>query len=68
MNEIYRNLVAIAGFEAPIERAPQRPGDAREAQFDSSLAKAELGWSPATPLDAGIRKTYEYFERLAPAS
>lgn len=68
VNEIYRNLVAIAGFEAPIEHAPQRPGDAREAQFDSSRAQAELGWTPATPLDAGIRKTYEYFERLAPAS
>jgi UDP-glucose 4-epimerase len=68
VNEIYRNLVAITGFESPIERAPQRPGDAREAQFDSSRAQAELGWSPATPLDAGIRKTYEYFERLAPAT
>lgn len=68
VNEIYRNLATVTGFEAPIERAPQRPGDAREAQFDSSRARAELGWSPATPLESGIRKTYEYFERLVPAS
>ncbi len=66
VNEIYRALVGIAGYEVPVVRAPQRPGDAREAQFDSSLAKAELGWSPATSLTDGIAATYEYFERLPP--
>ena len=66
VNEIYRALVGISGFEAPIERAVQRPGDARDAQFDSSTARAELGWSPSTRLPDGIRATYEYFERLPP--
>jgi UDP-glucose 4-epimerase len=65
VNQIYRALVAQSGFEAPIKRAPRRPGDARDAQFDAALAHAELGWSPATPLADGIRATYEYFERLA---
>ena len=66
VNDIYRRLVAISGFEAPIERAPRRPGDARDAEFDSARARAELDWSPATPLDDGIRATYAYFERFAP--
>lgn len=65
VNEIYRTLVAISGFEAPVERAPRRPGDARDAQFDASRARAQLDWSAATPLADGIRATYEYFERLA---
>ncbi len=65
VNEIYRALVEISGFEAPIERAPQRPGDARDAQFDAARARAQLGWSPATALADGIRQTYGYFERLA---
>lgn len=64
VNQIYRTLVGVAGYEVPVERAPQRPGDARDAQFDAALANAELGWSPATPLADGIRATYEYFERL----
>ncbi len=64
VNDVYRALVKISGFEAPVQHAPRRPGDARDAQFDSARARAELDWSPSTPLDDGIRTTYEYFERL----
>ncbi|MBV8066439.1 MAG: hypothetical protein JO113_00575, partial [Candidatus Eremiobacteraeota bacterium] len=64
--EIYRTLVEITGFEAPIDHAPRRPGDARDAQFDASKARAELRWSPVTGLGDGIRATYDYFERLPP--
>jgi UDP-glucose 4-epimerase len=64
VNQIYDALVEVSGFRAPIERAPQRVGDARDAQFDSSRARAELGWSPETPLADGIRATYEYFQRM----
>jgi UDP-glucose 4-epimerase len=65
VNEIYRTLVRVSGFEAPVERAPQRPGDARDAQFDASRAAAELGWTPATSLDQGVRATYAHFQKLA---
>jgi UDP-glucose 4-epimerase len=66
VNRIYRTLADISGFEAPIERAPRRPGDARSAQFDAALARSELGWSPTTPLADGIRATYDHFQREAP--
>jgi UDP-glucose 4-epimerase len=66
VNEVYRALVEISGFEAPVERASQRPGDARDAQFDSAKARAELAWAPSAALRDGIRATYEYFERLPP--
>jgi UDP-glucose 4-epimerase len=65
VNQIYRRLVEITGFEAPVIHAPQRPGDARDAQFDATLARLELGWTPSTDLPDGIRATYEYFERLS---
>jgi UDP-glucose 4-epimerase len=64
VNQIYDALVEVSGFRAPIERAPQRVGDARDAQFDSARARAELGWSPSTQLADGIRATYEYFEKV----
>jgi UDP-glucose 4-epimerase len=64
VNQLYKNLVAISGFEAPVTRAPKRVGDATDAQFDSSRATAELGWAPETKLEDGMRKTYEYFKKM----
>jgi UDP-glucose 4-epimerase len=65
VNQIYRRLVEITGFEAPVIHAPQRPGDARDAQFDATRARLELGWTPSTDLPDGIHATYEYFKRLS---
>ncbi len=67
VNDIYRALVEISGFEAPVTNAPKRPGDARDAQFDAALAKKELGWKAQTRLIDGMRETYDYFKALVPA-
>ena len=67
VNEIYRALVQVTGFEAPVEYLPRRPGDVRDAQFDSSLAKRELDWSAAMPLVEGMHATYDYFRVKEPA-
>ena len=64
VNAIYRALVEISGFEAPIKHAARRPGDARDAQFDSARAQRDLGWSPQTALLDGMRATYAYFSAL----
>jgi len=63
VNQIYHQLVELTGFQAPVERGPQRPGDARDAQFDATRACLDLEWTPAIALPDGIRATYEYFER-----
>ena len=67
VNDVYRALVEISGFEAPITHAPKRPGDARDAQIDAALAKKELGWQPQTTIRDGMRETYDYFKSLVPA-
>ena len=67
VNDIYRALVDISGFEAPVTKAPRRPGDARDAQFDASRAKKELGWKAQTKILDGMRETYDYFRNLVPA-
>jgi UDP-glucose 4-epimerase len=64
VNAVYRTLVEISGFEAPVTHAPRRAGDARDAQFDASRARTDLGWSATTQLIDGMRATYDYFKAL----
>jgi len=61
VNEIYRALVDVTGFAAPVTHAPRRPGDAREVYFNPAKALRELGWRAETSLLEGMRKTHEYF-------
>jgi UDP-glucose 4-epimerase len=67
VNAIYRALAEVTGFDPPIETLPRRPGDVRDAQFDSSLAARELDWRAQTTLVEGMRKTVEYFRERMPA-
>jgi UDP-glucose 4-epimerase len=68
VNQIYRTLCEISGLEPAVTHAPKRPGDARDAQFDYSLAQRELGWVPQTPLIDGMRETFQYFKNLQTVS
>jgi UDP-glucose 4-epimerase len=57
VNELYRRLCAIVGYEAPVVRVPQRPGDIYQSFFDCAKAAKILGWKPAVSLEEGLRKT-----------
>jgi UDP-glucose 4-epimerase len=65
VNAIYRALVEVSGFEAPVTHAARRAGDARDAQFDSAGARRDLAWTPSTSLLDGLRATYEFFKKAA---
>ena len=43
-----------------IERHPEQPGDVRQTYADVSLAQRELGYSPSTPFDVGLRHYVEW--------
>jgi UDP-glucose 4-epimerase len=67
VNQIYRSLVNLTGFEAPITKAPRRAGDAREIYFNPAKAARDLDWTATVPLIDGMRETVAYFrERAAP--
>jgi UDP-glucuronate decarboxylase len=38
-----------------------------QRQPDISRARETLGWEPTIPLEEGLRRTIEYFERLLAA-
>ena len=68
VHAIYKALVELTGFEAPVTRAPKRPGDIHDAELDISLAKSELGWTPQTPLLEGMGETLNFFKGRIPAA
>jgi UDP-glucose 4-epimerase len=45
--------------------APPRAGDVRESLADISLARELLGYEPAVDFNEGLRRTIEYYRRLA---
>jgi UDP-glucose 4-epimerase len=65
VNDLYRRLTTAAGGAAPARHGPAKAGEQRRSVLDASHAKRLLGWTPATPLDAGLRKTIEHFRNGA---
>ncbi len=61
VNEIASRLASLTGYSRDPEPSPPRPGDLRRISLDSSLAEKELGWSPTTSLNDGLRQTVEWF-------
>jgi UDP-glucose 4-epimerase len=65
VNGVYTSLVEATGFEAPVTRAPRRPGDAREIYFNPAKAARELDWKAEVDLRTGMRETVAYFRERA---
>lgn len=55
--ELARKIKELTGSSSPIVHKPLPPDDPRRRCPDISKAKKILGWSPAVPLEEGIRKT-----------
>jgi UDP-glucose 4-epimerase len=68
VNDVYKALVAVTGFEAPITKAPRRPGDARDVYFNPAKAARELGWKAEVDLKTGMGETVAYFRERMPAA
>jgi UDP-glucuronate 4-epimerase len=67
VNRMIELLEEALGQKAIIERQPPQPGDMPRTHADIGKAQALLGYKPATPIEAGIRKFAEWFGRGAKA-
>ena len=65
VNDLARQIAALAGQPFAPAYAPARPGDIRESQADSTLARRVLGWTPAHCFAAGLRTTWDWFASRA---
>ena len=51
----------LAGSASPIEFVPRPADDPSVRCPDTSLAQRRLGWRPAVTLEAGLRRTIDWF-------
>jgi UDP-glucose 4-epimerase len=65
VNELFRMLAEITGFDGEPLYGPPRPDDVRRNALDGSLAAKQLAWKPWTHLEDGLRETVAYLRSLA---
>ena len=61
LNQIWSMLQKMEGVEIPTKFGPPRAGDVRHSMGDTTLAVAELGHAPQFSIEAGLRKTLDWY-------
>jgi GDP-D-mannose 3', 5'-epimerase len=67
INQLVQLVSAAADYDVTINHV-EGPQGARGRSCDNTLLRAQLGWEPCTPLEEGIRRTYEWVESQVYAS
>ncbi len=57
VNQLFKLMAAETEYQLLPEHGEPRPGDVEHVVLDVSRARRELGWSPHTTLDDGLRQT-----------
>lgn len=60
MNQVIDIIGRIAGRPLDVRREPAQKGDMRDTYADTSLARADLGFSPSVTLEQGIEAEYRW--------
>jgi UDP-glucuronate decarboxylase len=64
VRELAEKVIALTGSRVQIRREPLPGDDPVRRCPDISLARRLLKWEPKVDLDAGLRRTIDYFDRL----
>jgi nucleoside-diphosphate-sugar epimerase len=67
VNAALAELAAIAGRPLDVRRSDPEAGDVSHTAADSTRARDELGFAPATSLSEGLRAEYEWVRRRVEA-
>jgi UDP-glucuronate decarboxylase len=63
IKELAERIVALTGSRSSIVYEPAPVDDPTQRQPDISLATGRLGWEPRVPLEEGLARTVEYFDK-----
>ena len=64
IRELAATVVRLTGSKSKIVHEELPEDDPRQRCPDITKAGRILGWTPTTPLEAGLERTIDYFERL----
>jgi len=67
LNEAWSLLQRIEGVQVAAHYGPDREGDVRDSQADTTLASTILGHTPKYSFEAGMRATLEWYRSTLPA-
>jgi len=66
VNALFATMARLARFKEPPVYAPARPGELARSALDPTWAGKVLGWTPATSLEEGLRRTLAWFKAGRP--
>ena len=61
LGQLIETIERVLGRKAVIDRKPAQAGNVERTYADVSRARAELGYEPRTPIEAGVRRFVEWF-------
>ena len=61
LNETFRVLKKLTGYEGNVKYAEERAGDVKHSLADISRAEKALGYKPHIGLEDGLKKTVEWY-------
>jgi len=65
LNDAVTSLRELTGYTGPVDYAPARTGDIAHSLADISLARVALGYEPKVNFHEGLRRTIEWYRRIA---
>lgn len=64
LTDLVKIFQKVSGKRLEPIYADERKGDIRHSRLDNKETINKLGWKPEFSLEEGLRKTYEYYEKL----
>ncbi|HEX2117212.1 MAG TPA: NAD-dependent epimerase/dehydratase family protein, partial [Alphaproteobacteria bacterium] len=62
--QLAEKVIDLVGSPSKIIRKPLPADDPTQRCPNITMAKNVLGWTPKIPLEVGLRKTVDYFDKL----
>lgn len=65
VNDLVKILSEVVGYSIKAKLTSARPGEVLRNSLDPSKAKNDISWTPSTTVKDGIRRTFEYFQKIS---